>query len=87
MKAYSEDLRQKIVTALECGSSKSQAAHLFDVSLSSVKRYARKARQWDSLAPKKDSRRPPKLDENAGRLLEEDIKNALRLLLNKDAVS
>ena len=40
-----------------------------------VKRYARKARQRDSLAPKKGSGRPPKLDENAaGRLLEEDIK-------------
>jgi transposase len=76
MKAYSEDLRQKIVAALERGTSKAQAAHLFDVSLSSVKRYARKARQRDSLAPKKKgSGRPPKLDENAGsRLLEEDIK-------------
>jgi transposase len=46
---------------------------VFDVSLSSVKRYARKARQRDSLAPKKGSGRPPKLDGNAGRLLEEDI--------------
>ena len=43
MKAYSEDLRQKIVTALERGTSKAQAARLFDVSLSSVKRYASKA--------------------------------------------
>ncbi|MCA1717205.1 MAG: IS630 transposase-related protein [Actinobacteria bacterium] len=73
MKAYSEDLRQKIVTALERGTSKPQAARLFDVSLSSVKRYARKARQRDSLAPKKGSGRPPKLDENASRLLQEDI--------------
>jgi transposase len=74
MKAYSEDLRQKIVAALERGTSKTQAARLFDVSLSSVKRYARKARQRDSLAPKKGSGRPPKLDKDAGRLLEEDIK-------------
>jgi len=74
MKAYSEDLRQKIVTSLERGTSKSQAALLFDVSLSSVKRYARKARQGASLAPKKGSGRPPKLDENSSKLLEEDIK-------------
>ena len=32
MKAYSEDLRQKIVVALERGTSKAQAARLFDVS-------------------------------------------------------
>lgn len=74
MKAYSEDLRQKIVTALERGTSKVQAAHLFDVSLSSVKRYARTAGRGGSLAPKKGSGRPPKLDEAAGKLLEEDIK-------------
>ncbi len=74
MKAYSEDLRQKIVAALERGTSKVQAAHLFDVSLSSVKRYARTAGRGGSLAPKKGSGRPPKLDEAAGKLLKEDIK-------------
>jgi transposase len=36
MRAYSEDLRKKIVAALERGMSKAQAARLFDVSLSSV---------------------------------------------------
>ena len=43
MKAYSEDLRQKIVEATERGVSKAQAARLFNLSLSSVKRYARSA--------------------------------------------
>lgn len=71
---HREDLRRKIVAALKRGTSKAQAARLFDVSLSSVKRYARKARQRDSLAPKKGSGRPHKLNENAARLLEEDIK-------------
>ncbi len=74
MKAYSEDLRQKIIATLERGTSKVQAAHLFGVSLSSVKRYARIAGRGGSLAPKKGSGRPPKLDEAAGKLLEEDIK-------------
>jgi transposase len=41
MKAYSEDLRRKIVSAIERGMSKAQAARLFDVSLSSVKRYSK----------------------------------------------
>jgi transposase len=39
MRAYSEDLRKKIVSAVERGMPKAQAARLFDVSLSSVKRY------------------------------------------------
>ena len=69
MKAYSEDLGQKIVAALKRGTFKAQAAHLFDVSPSSVKRYARKARPKYYLAPKKGSERPPMLDENVGRLL------------------
>lgn len=39
MNGYSEDLRQKIVSAVGRGMSKAQAARTFDVSLSSVKRY------------------------------------------------
>jgi len=39
MKAYSEDLRQKVVEAIEQrGTSKSEAARLFGISFSSVKR-------------------------------------------------
>ncbi len=38
MKPYSEDLRRKIVAAVEGGMPKTQAARLFGVSLSSVKR-------------------------------------------------
>ena len=73
MKAYSEDLRQKIVEATESGVSKAQAARLFGVSLSSVKRYARLARRGGSLAPGKGSGRPPKIDEGAKKLLEKDV--------------
>lgn len=43
MKPYSEDLRTRIVVALEGGMTKPQAARLFDVSLSSVNRYCRLA--------------------------------------------
>jgi transposase len=74
MRAYSEDLRKKIVAAIERGMSKAQAARTFDVSLSSVKRYARMARWGESLAPKKSPGRPPKADEKARVLLEEDVK-------------
>jgi transposase len=43
MKPYSEDLRTRIVQAVEGGAFKSAAAHLFGVCLSSVKRYSRSA--------------------------------------------
>ena len=74
MRAYAEDLRKKIVAAIERGMPKPQAAHLFDVSLSSVKRYARSARRGEPLTPKKSPGRPRKADEKARALLEEDVK-------------
>jgi transposase len=74
MRAYSEDLRKKIVAAVERGMAKAQAARTFDVSLSSVKRYARSARRGESLTPKKSPGRPHKADEKARALLEEDLK-------------
>ncbi len=75
MKAYSEDLRQKVVQAInQRGISKSQAARLFGMSLSSVKRYSRLASQEESLTPRKGGGRPPKADETTKKLLEEDIR-------------
>jgi transposase len=74
MKPYSEDLRRSIVRAVEGGTSKSAAARLFGVSLSSVKRYLRIAQRGASLAPKKGGGRPPKIDQTAEKLLEEDVK-------------
>src|SRR5215217_8617772 len=75
MDAYSEDLRKKIVEAVEKrGMKKSEAARLFGVSLSSVKRYVRKFRQGSSLSPGKAPGQSPKIDECASRLLEADLK-------------
>src|ERR671912_192405 len=74
MKPYSEDLRVRIVRVVEEeGMSKSAAARLFGVSLSSVKRYARIAGRGSSLEPRKGGGRPPKADETTRRLLEEDV--------------
>ncbi len=75
MKAYSEDLRQKVVEAVEQrGTSKSEAARLFGISLSSVKRYTRVASEGGSLVPRKGGGRPPKADETTRKLLEEDMR-------------
>jgi transposase len=73
MRAYSEDLRKKVVAAIERGMSKAQAARLFYVSLSSVKRYSRIARRGGSLEPRKSLGRPRKADEKARLLLEKDV--------------
>ena len=73
MKPYSEDLRLRIVKAIQVGTSKSAAARLFSVSLSSVKRYAKIAERGESLEPRKGGGRPPKADETIQRLLEEDV--------------
>jgi len=73
MNAYSEDLRQKIVEAVHRGTPKSEVARLLGVSLSSVKRYARLAREGEPLAPRKAPGKRPKIGERARRLLEADL--------------
>ena len=75
MSAYSEDLRRRIVSSVEAGMPKAQAARTFSVSLSSVKRYVQRAEVGGSLAPKeKPGAAAPKLDGKAFKLLEEDLK-------------
>jgi transposase len=74
MDAYSEDLRRKIVQALQQGRmNKSEAARTFGVSLSSVKRYAKAAAEGRSLSPGKAAGKKPLLDEKTRRLLEADV--------------
>ena len=76
MKAYSEDLRQKVVEAVERrGTSKSEAARLFGISRSSVKRYAKLASRGEPLTPRKGGGRPPIADETTRKLLEEDVRD------------
>ncbi len=71
MNAYSEDLRKKIVEAVERGTPKTEVARAFGVS--SVKRYVATSREGQSLAPKRRPDSRPKLDEGARRLLEADL--------------
>src|SRR5215211_5071886 len=81
MSGYSVDLRRRIVSAVESGMSKAQAACTFSVSLSSVKRYVDKARRGESLAPKKRPGSLPKLDEKARKLREDDLRERPYLTL------
>ena len=69
MRAYSEDLRRKVVEAARKGMGKSEAARTFGVSLSSVKRYVSKALEGASLSPREHPGPQLKIDERARRLL------------------
>ena len=73
MKAYSKDLRRKIVDAIERGMPKAQAARTFGVGISTVKRYATKVQRGESLEPGKAPGKPPKIDERVGKLLQADL--------------
>ena len=73
MKPYSEDLRKKILEAVDRGMPKSEAAKTFGVSRSSVKRFAASRREGRTLAPKKHPGSKPKLDERARKFLEADV--------------
>jgi transposase len=53
--------------------NKSEAARAFSVSLSSVKRYPKAAREGRSLSPGKAPGKRPKLDEKTRRLLEANV--------------
>jgi transposase len=73
MKAYSVDLRGRIVAAVRGGMSKAQAARTFRVGATSVKRYVARAQQGDSLEPGKAPGRQGKLGLSGIKLLEEDL--------------
>ncbi len=53
MKAYSVDLRKRIVDAVHSGTPEAEAAHTFGVSISSVKRYVKITEEGRSPTPKK----------------------------------
>ena len=66
---------------------KSEAAHTFGVSLSSVKRYIGAACEGQSLRPKKRPGMRPKIDNNGSRLLEVDFKERPATTFRTDASS
>ena len=64
MRAYSLDLRKKIVNAIRRGKSKAEVARFFGVGISSVKRYTKMAEEEGSLDPKKAPGKKRMLDES-----------------------
>ena len=75
MKAYSLDLRQRIVAAAQSGDySQDEVAQRFDVSQKSVSNYLRREQATGSCAPSAARRGPaPRLQEQAHALLREHL--------------
>ncbi|HLZ80530.1 MAG TPA: IS630 family transposase [Ktedonobacteraceae bacterium] len=59
MKAYSQDLRERIVQTVDERKTQAETAHLFKVSLKTVERYIRQRREKGHLLPKPIPGRPP----------------------------
>jgi transposase len=74
MRAYSLDLREKIVAAVRRRMSKAQAARTFGVGATSVKRYVKLAEEGKPLSAGKAPGKRSKLDPSAIKLLEEDLR-------------
>ena len=74
MRAYSVNLRMKIVGAVQRGRLKTEVARIFGVRISSVKRYMKVSEKDGSLDPKRAPDKSRKLDESAVKLLEEDLR-------------
>ena len=52
MRAYSIDLRERIVRSVQAGRSQCETARVFGIGLSTVKRYLQQLREQGGLAPK-----------------------------------
>ena len=64
MKAYSLDLRERVLQALDRGLSKADVVRLFRISRATVKRYMSLNRTIGSYAPKTSPGRPRRIDRS-----------------------
>src|SRR6266446_6084556 len=58
MKAYSQDLRQRVVRAVDAGQSQAEIAKTFAVSVATIKRYLKQRRETGHVQPKAIPGRP-----------------------------
>ena len=73
MRAYSIDLREKIVESVKRGVPKSETARRFGVYRATVKRYCKRLDEHGTLEPGRAPGKAPKLDEKARKLLVQDL--------------
>ena len=58
MKAYSQDLRQRVLLAIDQGDSQAEVAETFAISVSTIKRYLKARRETGQVLPKAIPGRP-----------------------------
>jgi transposase len=58
MKAYSQDLRRRVLRAIDHGQSQAKVATIFAVSVATIKRYLKQRRETGHLVPKAIPGRP-----------------------------
>ena len=74
MRAYSVDLRKKIVESVKKGVPKSETARRFGVHRATLKRYCKQLDERGTPEPGKAPGKAPKLDGKARKLLAEDLR-------------
>jgi transposase len=60
MKAYSQDLRQRVLRAVDAGQTQAEIAKTFAVSVATIKRYLKHRRETGHVLPKAIPGRPTK---------------------------
>ena len=60
MKAYSQDLRERVLRAVDQGYPRTEIVQFFGISLSTLKRYLKQQREKGHVRPKAIPGRPPK---------------------------
>src|SRR5947208_15414872 len=60
MKAYSKDMREHVLRAVDQGYPRADIVRLFGVSLATIKRYLQQRRETGDISPKAIPRRPSK---------------------------
>jgi transposase len=58
MKAYSQDLRQRVLRAIDQGKSQAEVAETFAISTATIKRYLKARRERGQVLPKQIPGRP-----------------------------
>ncbi len=58
MKAYSQDLRQRVLDSIDAGQTQAQVAERFAVSVATIKRYLKHRRETGNVLPKAIPGRP-----------------------------
>jgi transposase len=58
MKAYSQDLRQRVLNAIDAGQSQAAVAKTFSISIATIKRYLQRRREMGHVLPKALPGRP-----------------------------